>query len=125
MAVVTSVTSLGRSGLSDWVLQRLSAVVLGAYGLCVVGFFVTADSLDHAALTGFFGSLPLQLFTTLAVLSLAAHAWIGMWTIGTDYVRRHYFGRAHTVFLAAYQMVCLTAIFVYVLWPLSVVWGLS
>ena len=124
MAVVTSVTSFGRSGLSDWVLQRVSAVVLGAYTLCVLGFFVTADRLDHSALAGFFGSLPLKFFTTLAVLSLAVHAWIGMWTVGTDYVRRHYFGRVHTVFLAAYQIVCLAAIFVYVLWPLSVVWGL-
>ena len=121
--MVTSVTSFGRSGLSDWVLQRISAVVLAAYTLCVLGFFVTVDDLDHARLVGFFGSLPLKLFTTLAVLSLAAHAWIGMWTVGTDYVRRHYFGRGHTVFLAAYQVVCLAAIFVYVLWPLSVVWG--
>ncbi|MCY3811018.1 MAG: succinate dehydrogenase, hydrophobic membrane anchor protein [Gammaproteobacteria bacterium] len=121
--MVTSVTSFGRSGLADWVLQRVSAVVLAAYALCVLGFFVTADSVDHTKLVGFFGSLPLKLFTTLAVLSLAAHAWIGMWTVGTDYVRRHYFGRAHTLFLAAYQVVCLAAIFVYVLWPLSVVWG--
>ena len=122
--MVTSVTSFGRSGLSDWVLQRVSAVVLAAYTLCVLGFFVTTDRLDHNALAGFFGSLPLKFFTTLAVLSLAVHAWIGMWTVGTDYVRRHYFGRVHTVFLAAYQVVCLAAIFVYVLWPLSVVWGL-
>ena len=47
-----------------------------------------------------------------------------MWTVGTDYVRRHYFGRAHTVVLGAYQVVCLAAVFVYVLWPLTVVWGL-
>ncbi len=121
--MVTSVTSFGRSGLSDWVLQRISAVVLAAYAVCVLGFFVTAEGLDHATVAGFFGSLPLKFGTTLAVLSLAAHAWIGMWTVGTDYVRRHYFGRAHTAFLGAYQVICLAAIFVYVLWPLSVVWG--
>ena len=122
MALVTNVSSLGRSGLADFVLQRVSAVVLGLYGLCVVGFFATAHEIDHAALVGFLDSLTMKVFTTLAVVALAMHAWIGMWTVGTDYVRRHYFGRGHTVYLAVYQLVCLGAIFVYVIWPLSVVW---
>lgn len=123
--MVTSVTSFGRSGLSDFVLQRVSAVVLGAYGATVLAFFISTPHMDHTRLAAFFGSLPMQAFTTLAVLSLAAHAWIGMWTIGTDYVRRHYFGRAHTLWLAIYQVACLAAIFALVLWPLAVVWGLS
>ena len=125
MAVVTSVTSFGRSGLSDFVLQRVSAVVLAAFGATVLVFFVSTPDMDHGRLAAFFGSLPMRAFTTLAVLALAAHAWIGMWTIGTDYVRRHYFGRGHSAYLAVYQAVCLAAIFVYALWPLSVVWGLS
>ena len=32
--MVTSVTNLGRSGLFDWLVQRFSAVILGAYMLC-------------------------------------------------------------------------------------------
>lgn len=125
MALVTNVTSLGRSGLADFVLQRVSAVVLGLYGLCLVGFFAATPNVDHAAFVGFLDSLTMKAFTTLAVVALAMHAWIGMWTVGTDYIRRHHFGRGHTVYLAAYQVVCLGAIFVYVLWPLSVVWRVS
>ena len=125
LALVTNVASFGRSGLADFVLQRVSAVVVGLYALCLAGFFVTAYPVDHAALMGFFESLPMRVFTTLAVVSLAAHAWIGMWTIGTDYIRRHYFGAGHTVYLAVYLVACIGLIFVYVLWPLSVVWGLT
>ena len=121
--MVTSVTSFGRSGLSDWVLQRVSAVVLGCYAGRVISFFVISSP-DHAALALFFGSTSMQLFSTVAVLALAVHAWIGMWTVGTDYVRRHYFGRGHTVWLAAYQFVCISAVFALVLWPLSVIWSL-
>ena len=121
---MTNVTSLGRSGLADFVLQRVSAVVLGLYALCLVGFFVAVPKVDHGSLVDFFESLPMRAFTTLAVLALAIHAWIGMWTVGTDYIRRHYFGPGHTVYLAVYQVICLGAIFVYVLWPLSVVWRL-
>ena len=125
MALVTNVTSLGRSGLADFVLQRATAVVLGLYGLCLLGFFASTPNLDHAALVGFLDSLTMKAFTTLAVVALAMHAWIGMWTVGTDYIRHHYFGPGHTVYLAVYQVVCLGAVFVYVLWPLSVVWQVS
>lgn len=125
MALVTNVSSFGRSGLADFVLQRVSAVVLGLYALCIVGFFATAPDIDHAALVGFLDSLTMKAFTTLAVVALAMHAWIGMWTVGTDYIRRHYFGRGHTAYLALYQLVCVGAIFVYVLWPLSVVWAMG
>lgn len=125
MALVTNVTSFGRSGLADFVLQRVSAVVLGLYALCICGFFAVTPDIDHAALVGFLASLTMKAFTTLAVVALAMHAWIGMWTVGTDYIRRHYFGRGHTVYLGLYQVVCVGAIFVYVLWPLSVVWGIE
>ena len=125
MALVTNITGFGRSGIADFVLQRVSAAVLGLYGLCLGGFFAITPNVDHAALVGFLESLTMKAFTTLAVVALAMHAWIGMWTVGTDYIRRHYFGRGHTVYLAMYQMVCLGAIFVYVLWPLSVVWQVS
>lgn len=121
---MTTVTSFGRSGLADFVLQRASAVVLAAYALCVFGFFLFGQ-VDHAGLAAFFGNLPMRAFSTLALLALAAHGWIGMWTVGTDYVRRHYFGRGHSVYLAAYQLACLAAVFVYLVWPLAVIWGWS
>lgn len=122
---MTSIANLARSGLADFVLQRATAVVLGLYALCVVGFFVVSAPLDQAGLAAFFGTLPMRSFTTLALMALAAHAWIGMWTVGTDYIRQHYFGRRHVLYLALYQLVCVGLIFVYLVWPLSVVWGLG
>ena len=121
--MVASVTSLAKSGLKDFVLQRVSAVVLALYALRALGFFLVTPNMDHDALHGYFHSFGMRFFSTLAVAALAAHVWVGMWTIGTDYVREHYFGRGHTVYLAIYQFVCLGAVFIYVVWPLSVIWG--
>ena len=45
----------------------------------------------------------MRMFSTLAMLATAAHAWIGMWTVGTDYMRAHYFGRRATVVRIVYQ----------------------
>jgi len=47
-----------------------------------------------------------------------------MWTIGTDYIRPHYFGRHNTVFRAVFQAGTILIIFVYVLWALRLFWSL-
>jgi len=123
--MVTNVTSLTRSGLSDFVIQRASAVVLTLYTLCVVGFFLANPDVTHAKLVGYFSSTPMVLFSTMMVLATAAHAWIGMWTVGTDYIRDHYFGTHSTAFRMVYQGGCMVILFVYVLWALQVFWTLG
>ena len=50
--MVTNITGFGRSGIADFVLQRVSAAVLGLYGLCLGGFFAITPHVDHAALVG-------------------------------------------------------------------------
>ena len=122
--MVTNVTSFGRSGLSDFVVQRVSAVIIGAYVLCVGGFFLVNPGMTHEVLVAYLSGLPMKVFSTLTVLATAAHAWIGMWTVGTDYIRTHYFGANATVFRIFYQFACLFALFIYVLWGLLIFWSL-
>lgn len=121
--MVVNVTSFGRSGLSDFVVQRVSAVIIGAYVLCVSGFFLVNPGMTHAVLLDYFSGLPIKVFSTLTLLATAAHAWIGMWTVGTDYIRPHYFGRHATVFRLTYQFGCLFVLFIYVLWGLLIFWS--
>lgn len=122
--MVTNVTSLTGNGLSDFLLQRVSAVIMALYTLCVLGFFLANPEVTHAQLTAYFASTPMLLFNTLMVLATAAHAWIGMWTVGTDYIREHYFGRYATSFRMTYQTGCLAVLFVYVVWALQMFWSL-
>lgn len=122
--MVKNVTSLSRSGLSDFVLQRASAAIMALYTLCVLGFFLANPELTHAKLVGYFGSAPMLAFSTLLVLATAAHAWIGMWTVGTDYIQAHYFGAHATSFRLLYQAGCVAVIFLYVVWALQLFWSL-
>jgi succinate dehydrogenase / fumarate reductase, membrane anchor subunit len=121
---VTNVTSFTRSGLGDYVVQRVTAVILALYAFCVLGFFLVTADISHAALVAYFGNTIMRLFSTLAVLATAAHAWIGMWTVGTDYLRPHYFGNHSTAWRLAYQSVCLVVLFVYVAWALQIFWSI-
>ena len=122
--MVTYVTSLTRSGLADFVVQRVTAVIMGLYTLCVVGFFYVTSDVDYTALRGYFGSFGMQTFTTLTVLSAAAHAWIGLWTVGTDYLRPHYVGRHAAAIRLTYQAGVLALLFFFVVWSLQLFWTL-
>ena len=122
--MVTNVTSLTRSGLADFLVQRVSAVVMTLYTLCVAGFFLTHPGVTHADLVAYFSNPIILGFSTLTVLSTAAHAWIGMWTIGTDYIHDHYFGKHSTAFRMVYQSGCQLILFVYVVWALQMFWSL-
>jgi len=119
--MVTQVLSLTRSGLTDFVVQRVTAVILAAYSLCLLGFFL-GDNVTHAGLVAFFWTPSMQIFSTLAILSIVAHGWIGMWTIGTDYLRPAHIGGMATSIRFVYQMICLLALFVYLVWALRLIW---
>lgn len=122
--MVKNVTSFSRSGLSDFVFQRVSAAIMAVYTLCVLGFFLANPGLTHADLVSYFGSTPMLVFSTLLILSTAAHAWIGMWTVGTDYIQAHYFGAHATSFRLIYQAGVVALIFLYVVWALQLFWTL-
>lgn len=121
--MVTQVTSLSRNGVSDWVIQRLSALVLAAYTLCVFGFVVLNPGMEFATWSGFFNSTGMQVFTLLAVLSTGAHAWIGMWTIGSDYLREHTLGSRATTLRFIYQIGCVLIVATYLIWGINILWG--
>ena len=48
--MVASVTNLGRSGLYDWVVQRLTAVILALYTLFLLGFVIASPGRRARAL---------------------------------------------------------------------------
>ncbi|SEK95109.1 succinate dehydrogenase, hydrophobic membrane anchor protein [Halomonas daqiaonensis] len=114
--MVTNITNLGRSGLSDWLLQRVSAIVLALYTLFIVGFLLLSSGLDYAAWSGLFSQTWMRIFSLLAFISLAAHAWIGLWTVTTDYLKS-------TGVRLAVQLIIILAIFVFLVWGITVLWG--
>ncbi|WP_101675291.1 succinate dehydrogenase, hydrophobic membrane anchor protein [Alloalcanivorax mobilis] len=121
--MVTSVTSLGRNGLYDWLIQRVSAVVIAVYMIGMLGFLITQSNLDFDTWSAFMGSAPMRIANTLLVLSVAAHTWIGLWSVTTDYLTSLTFGKAATKVRLVVQMVIALLLLVYVLWGLLMIWG--
>ncbi|KAA1188131.1 succinate dehydrogenase, hydrophobic membrane anchor protein [Pseudohalioglobus sediminis] len=119
--MVRSVTSFGRSGLSDWLVQRVSGVILLAYFLYIGAALI--GGVDYLAWREMFASTGMRVFTLLALLSLAAHAWIGMWAVSTDYMTERLMGPKGNVLRIAFQIACSLVIFVYVIWGIQILWG--
>ncbi|OUS16898.1 succinate dehydrogenase, hydrophobic membrane anchor protein [Gammaproteobacteria bacterium 50_400_T64] len=120
---VTNVTSFGRSGLSDWVVQRVSGVVLTVYLLVIAGYLLLTPEVDFASWKELHSGLCIRLLTVFAVLSLAAHAWIGMWGVLTDYVTVRLMGPKATLLRVFLQLGMIAVIFVYVVWTVAILWG--
>ena len=121
--MVTNITSLSRSGLSDWIIQRVSAVILAAYTLCIVGSFVLHPEMDYVTWRGIFDSTVMRIFSFIALAALCAHGWIGMWTISTDYITALQFGRAATFLRLLFQLGCILLVAVYLVWGVQIFWG--
>jgi succinate dehydrogenase / fumarate reductase, membrane anchor subunit len=123
MVRVSSVTGFGRNGVSDWLVQRISAVILGIYLIGMLAYLLINRDLDFAQWQTLFQATWMRIATLLALLALCAHAWIGMWTVATDYLTPHMLGpKANTLrflFLAA----CVLLIFIYLVWGIQILWG--
>lgn len=121
--MVTSVSNLGRSGLYDWVIQRLTAVILAGYTIYLLLVFATNPDLDYQRWLAIFATFPMRFFTLLAILSLCAHGWIGMWTISTDYLTQDMLGKQATLVRFLIQTLCALITLAYLVWGVQVLWG--
>lgn len=121
--MVTSVTSLGRSGLSDWLTQRLSAIVLLAYTVFILGNILCSGGLSYAEWSALFDKTWVKGFTVAAALATLAHAWIGLWAISTDYLTTNHAGPYGNVLRWVFQLICAAVLFVYIVWIVEILWG--
>ncbi|MDH4609417.1 succinate dehydrogenase, hydrophobic membrane anchor protein [Pseudomonas sp. GCM10022186] len=121
--MVTNVTNFSRSGLYDWMAQRVSAVVLAAYFLFLLGYLLFNPGLTYAEWHGLFSHTAMRIFSLLALVALSVHAWVGMWTISTDYLTPMALGKSATVVRFLFQAVCGIAMFAFFVWGVQILWG--
>ncbi len=85
--MVKSVIGVNHQGLSDWLIQRISALVMAVYTLGLLAYFFMHPDLDYASWHMLFSQAWVKVATILFILSLLFHAWVGIWTIFTDYIK--------------------------------------
>lgn len=122
--MVTAVTSFGRSGLYDWLIQRVSAVVLAAYTIVLVVYLFANPDLTYTQWQALFDCLWMRVFSFVTLASVIAHAWIGLWSVLTDYLTVSNLGSKAVVARVFAQMVLGVVAVTYVIWGVEILWGL-
>jgi succinate dehydrogenase / fumarate reductase membrane anchor subunit len=122
--MVKHVTSFGRSGLSDWLIQRVSAVILGFYFVGLLAYMLLSPELGYSEWKALFSSTWMRIASIAALLALCAHAWIGMWTVATDYLTEALLGPKGPGIRFLFNAICILLIFVYLVWGVQILWGL-
>lgn len=114
--MVSNVTSLTGNGLKDWLVQRVTAVYFAAYTLFLMIYLLCQPQLTYAQWSQLFSCALFQTATIVALLSYVLHAWIGIWTVTTDYLK-------HTFTRLIVQMLVALWLLGQFIWGFMVIWG--
>jgi succinate dehydrogenase / fumarate reductase membrane anchor subunit len=114
--MVNRVVTGAHYGLQDWLIQRITAVVMAAYCVVLSGYLLLEPHLGYDLWTALFSSEVVRTFTLLFLMSLFYHAWIGIRDIVMDYVK------PAGVRLVIHVLVIL-ALLLYTIWSVQILWG--
>ena len=103
-------------GLMDWLVQRLTAVVMAVYTLLLLAIALWNGGIDYPLWTELFAHAGFKLASFLFMVALLYHAWIGMRDILMDYIKP-----AGTRLLL--ETVTVLVLFAYFGWTLQLLWG--
>lgn len=105
-------------GLRDWLLQRITAIVMVFFTLFVAAFLLTHQPLHFDEWESLFHNQWVRFASLLFLLSLYLHAWVGIRDIAMDYLH-------HTALRLAVEVLAILVLIIYTAWSVQILWGLQ
>ncbi|MDD2684604.1 MAG: succinate dehydrogenase, hydrophobic membrane anchor protein [Gallionella sp.] len=104
-------------GLRDWLIQRVTAVVMVLYIATLGVLLCLQPQINYDTWTALFSSLWLRTASLLFLLCLFYHAWIGVRDIVMDYIK------PASIRLVIHVLVILALLY-YTIWSVQILWGM-
>ncbi len=104
--------------ISEWWLQRVSAVLITAYVFLVLGLLLVNGTPNAMQWHALFANTGFKLATLLAILATAYHGLVGAMHVWPDYVKN----RAVLAVLNAYTWLAAAAV---ALWSVYILFGMK
>jgi succinate dehydrogenase membrane anchor subunit len=114
--VTRRVTVGAHYGLKDWLLQRLTALVMAAFTLLVLAIALWNGGIDYALWKALFANGAWKLAAFLFMVALLYHAWIGARDIYMDYFKPAWIR-------LTLQLLSVVVLIVYFGWTIQILWG--
>lgn len=105
--------AFGFGGVKDWIIQRKTAVLVGLYFIYLGYFFVVNSPVTYDAWLSLFQPVVFKVLALIAFIALLQHAWVGVWTIATDYL-------GDVKVRGAFLIVCKTLMLIYIFWAIYI-----
>ena len=103
-------------GLTDWLAQRVTAVVMTLYALLLAIIALWNGGFDYELWRALFANGAFKVATFLFMVSLLYHAWVGAREIYMDYVRP-------VALRLTMQAATLLLLVAYLGWTVQILWG--
>lgn len=103
-------------GLRDWLLQRLTALVMAAYTVVVLAVLLWRPPASYGDWKALFGGGFFRLCTLIFFAALLYHAWVGLRDVVMDYVKP-------TFLRLAIETAVGLVLIGYLVWSAAILWG--
>lgn len=104
------------TGITQWLWQRLTAVIVGIYTLSLIFFFLLHPNLTYDAWFGLFRKPWVQIASLIFLLATMMHAWIGLNTVLSDYIKSVWLN-------LLMKSVIILVLSSYFIWGAMIFWG--
>ena len=103
-------------GLSDWLMQRITAIAVGLYVILLLCILLFTPGLDLARWQHIFSGQWFRIASFVALIATFLHAWVGMRDIIMDYIRP-------TALRLTLEVTVIVALLFYTGWAIQILWG--
>ena len=71
-----------------WYTQRYTSLAILSYLIYILSFIFTNKDINFFSWSDFFLSFQVRFLSSIVFLVIVLHAFIGLWTVGTDYLTK-------------------------------------
>jgi len=103
-------------GWKDWMIQRITAVIMLLFSVVILGFFFVKGSVAYGDWKQLFSASAVRILALLFLLSVYYHAWIGIRDVLMDYLKPVSIRLTAQVLVFLFLIVCS-------IWSVSILWG--
>ena len=75
-----------------WYTQRYTSLIILSYLIYIFSFIFNNQDINFFSWSDFFLSFQVRFLSSVVFLVIVLHAFIGLWTVGTDYLTKRTLG---------------------------------